>query len=238
MKKSVIGMGAAAALAAAFGMVAVLNSGGSPVQAAGTAPSLVTVYGNASISVTPTTAQVSVSVNNQGTTAQAALNANNAAANRVIQAVEQLGVAQSAIATGGLNINPVYNQRGTKITGYQVTDTLNITTTAAQAGKAVDAAVQAGANQVDGINFTVPTNIGYQTAYKQAMANAQSQASAIAASMGERVVGVKSVSSMNENTSPMPFEMNATVASAPSTPIMPGQSTQSVSIKVVYLIGH
>ena len=238
MKKSVIGLSAAGAVAVAFGIVAVLNSGGSPVEAAAAKPSLVTVDGNASVSVTPTTAQVNVSINNQGGTAQQALNSNNTTANKVIQAVENLGIAKSAIATQGLNINPVYNQNGTAITGYQVSDALDITTKASQAGKAVDAAVQAGANQVDGINFTVPNNIGYQTAYKTAMKNAESQASAIAASMGERVLGVKSVVSVNQNTTtPMPYAMAAS-ATAVHTPIMPGQSTQSVSVKVVYIIGH
>ncbi len=238
MKKSVLGVGAATALAAAFGVVAVLNSGGSAVQAAATTPSLVSVYGNGSVSVVPTTAQISVSVNNQGSTAQEALNGNNATANHVIQAEEHQGVAKSAIATAGLNISPVDNQNGTQITGYQVTDTLNITTTAAGAGKAVDAAVQAGANQVNGINFTVPNNIVYRTAYKAAMANAQNQASAIAGSMGEKVLGVKSVASVNQNTTPMPYAMSVTGASAARTPMMPGQSTQSVSVKVVYIIGH
>lgn len=236
MKKSHAGLAALIILTATTAILAV-NGRSVPARAATQSPSLVTVVGSGTVTMTPTTAEISVGVNNQAPEAQLALARNNSLMNQVLTSVQHLGIPASALATTGLNINPVYNQNSTQITAYQVSDSLTITTSVSKAGQAVDAAVAAGANQVNGINFTVPAAAEYHAAYRSAVKNAASQADAIATSLGEHVLRVKSVTTVNQAASPQPFMKLTDAASAP-TPILPGQSTQSLSVKVVYVIGH
>lgn len=191
----------------------------------------VTVYGTSSLSMTPSRAVISLGVMNQAASAGAALTANNRVTTRIIHAIEHLGVTASAIATSGLNINPNYNQANPPdVTGYQVTDTLNITVPEHLAGTVIDTGVKSGANQVNGINVSVPQDTRYRRSYRLALHDAASQAAAIAASLHERVAGVKSVTVDTQNPGPI-FALSTAAA---NTPVMPGQQQTALTLKVVY----
>ena len=227
-------------LVAGLGATALIIGAGSPSAATPTnirSTTLVTVYGTSATLVTPTTVDVMLGVNTQASSAASALNSNNIAMTRIIDAIEKLGIHQTAIQTSGLNINPQYGQGNPPtVVGYQVSDNVTVDTSVALAGKVIDEGVAQGANQVNGINFTTPGMSAYNRAYLAALKNARSQAATMASAMGEKIRGIKSVTvQSNAGSSPIPF---AVAASAPArTTVFPGQQQESVTLKVVYRLG-
>ena len=75
----------------------------------------------------------------------------------IIAGLKSLGIADADIATSGLNIYPQYaNGSTTRITGYQVSEQLQVTVRDLdKAGDAVDVAISKGATDVSGISFDV-----------------------------------------------------------------------------------
>jgi len=206
---------------------------------AGTAQSsaretIIKVDGTSSISVTPTVAVINVGVTNSALTAEAALSANSRTMQNISSVVRHLGVKSSAMATNNLGINPQYNQSN-QLTGYQVSDALSITAPTKKTGAILDAAVRAGANQVNGVSFTTPGNALYRTVYLAALKNATLQADALAAGLHEHVLGVSSITVQNAAAiSPLPLAM---ATSAVNTPIYAGQQQESITLAVVYRVG-
>ncbi len=202
------------------------------------AATTVTVYGTSVENLSPTQASVTVGVTDQQSTAQAALSLNGQKMASVIKAVESVGIVSKDIATSGLNIYPQYgNGNPGPLVGYQVQNQVTVTVATSMVGTVIDKAVAAGANQVQGVNFTVPPlSNSYQTTYQKALHNALVQAQALAVALNQKVLGVVSVSyGSNNGSSGQVFNF---AASAPSgTPIMPGQQQQTLSLKVVYRLG-
>ncbi len=236
--KKILYSGAAIAAAGIGAMLLTTASGSPPAHASHLSQTQVTVYGSATTLVTPTTTQITLGVENQAASAQTALSTNNQTMGQVIAALEKLGVPKKAMSTNGLYVSPQYNQANPPaITAYQVSDNLTINTTVALAGKVIDQAVAEGANQVNGINFTAPEGSNNQTAYGDALKNAHSQALSIAQSLGEKVLGARSVV-VQTNSGIIPQLAFATAHSAANTPILPGQQQNTVTLKVVYQLGE
>lgn len=220
------------------GTAALLAGAGSAPSSSSTPPhSSVTVYGTSSTMVMPSKANIMLGVQSSAGSAQRALGDNNATMQRIVASVEKLGIPKTAITTNGLGINPQYNQSSPPdVVGYQVNDNITIDTAIANTGRVIDAAVAAGANQVNGITFTNPGLSAYNQTYHAALNNARHQAQALAASLGENILGVKSVSVQNSSgEGPVPYFSAA--KTAVNTPVYPGQQQESVSLKVVYVLG-
>ena len=202
------------------------------------ATTTVTVYGTSVANLSPTQASVTIGVTDQQSTAKAALSVNNQKMTTVIKAVESLGIASKDIATSGLNIYPQYgNGNPGPLVGYQVQNQVTITVATSQVGTVLDQAVAAGANQVEGVNFTVaPLSNSYQATYQRALHNALSQAQTLAAALKQKVLGVVSISYGSNSGSSGQF-FNAGASTPSGMPIMPGQQQQTLTLKVVYRLG-
>jgi uncharacterized protein YggE len=207
---------------------------GQTVQPITGAATEVTVTGTGTLSVTPTGAQVSVGYQDNGRTAGGALARNNAVMTRIIAAVEALKIPAKDLQTSGFSIDPNYgNGSSPTITGYQVTNGVTVTINGlALVGPVLDAATAAGANQVNGVNFTGGNGV-YPALYAAAMHNAAAQAAAIAAPLHERVGPVVSVSVQNTSGIQPVFGLAMAKVAAP-TPILSGQNQVSVTLQVVY----
>lgn len=229
--------GALGILVAGAGTALILK--GHPANAASSPfKTSITVSGTAVSMVTPNKAQIMLGVTNQAATAAAALSANNTIMAQVTSAMRRLGIPLSDIATSGLSINPNYNQANPPaVTGYQVSDNLTVTTSVGLAGRAIDKAVAAGANQVNGVNFVTPPSSTYRQAYHAALRNARVQSEAVASGIGEHVLGVTSVVIQSQGAPPPQLTMFNAAVSAPSTAVYPGQQQESVTLKVVYRLG-
>ena len=155
----------------------------------------VLVTGDSIIQAQPDTAILTISVVTQ---ARAALDAQQQNANKsdaVVRALKTAAGAGSEIKTSGYSLQPqrVYkeNQPPT-IVGYEARNSVTITLSdLTKVGAMIDAASQAGANDVAGISFTLRKD---RPARDQALAEATreaiSKAQVIAGALGGRVVRI------------------------------------------------
>jgi hypothetical protein len=210
----------------------------------------ITVSGTGGVSYIPNEALVSVSVLTSSSTAEEATSSNAAATLSVIKALNGIGISNSSIETQGFSLSAnyanCYSSCIPQITGYTVTNSLQVNITSAspselglEAGRAIDTAVAAGANQIS-LSFS-ETN-SYLTeltdgALQQAVASAYDQAQVMASSLGVNITGVVSA---NEGSSYTPYYGSqlvfAAAANTVTTPILPGTQSMSVSVQVVYAI--
>lgn len=209
-----------------------------------------TVSGTGGVSYVPNEALVSVSVVTSSVTAEEATSSNAAATLAVIKALNGIGVSNSSIETQGYTLSTDYAECYSscipQITGYTVTNSLQVNLTSdipsqlgLEAGRVIDTAVAAGANQIS-LSFSETNSVLSELtngALQQAIASAYDQVQVMASSLGVNITGVISAS---EGSSSTPYYGNelmyAAAVSTVSTPILPGTQSMSVSVQVVYAI--
>ena len=151
---------------------------------------------------------------------------------KVITALKAVGFKE--LQTQQVSLMPLTNSKG-RVTGYQAQDSVSVTASIADAGKLIDAAVGAGANNVDGPTLGVANqNLIYNTALQRAVVNARLKAKALAKAGGFHIGRVLSVS---EQGSPTPIEFGAAPSAAKSpTPIVAGTQQVTADVQVVFAI--
>jgi uncharacterized protein YggE len=202
---------------------------------------LVGASGQATVSVKPDQARLDVGVVTQAETAQDAAAQNATQVASVLAQLRTVLGSTADIKTVGYSLNPTYRYpQGAPpvLTGYTASNTVEVTMTdLSLIGRTIDAASQAGANNVQGLQFSIQDEepvrqqaLGLAT--KQAKAHAQAIASGIGASLGAVVQAqeggaVAVVRSL----------ANGPVAGAAQTPIETGlvQIQANVSIQVELL---
>jgi uncharacterized protein YggE len=216
-------------VAAAIAGVAQPSKGG----AANPSTTTVTVSGNGTANATPDKASFNFGVTTNAATASAALSKNSDQANAIIDALKSSGVDSSDIQTSQVSLWPQTSNDGTTITGYQASNTVTVTAPVAKSGDLVDAAVSHGANNVDGPNLSVSdTTAAYAAAMKDAVADAQSKAQAIASAAGLTLGGIVHISDDGSSTpGPIPYAMEAAKA---GPPIEAGTQQIDASVTVTY----
>ncbi len=148
----------------------------------------VTVSGTGVINIKPDTATITLGVSE---TAKGAVEA-QATVNKKIAAVKKAlikeGAKEEDISVSDLSVWGNYDYSGDtqKLTGYTASHTLNITTADMDAvGPLIDAALGAGANQLQGVAFTAENNdAAYDQALKLAVEKAREKAEVLAAAAG------------------------------------------------------
>ena len=238
--KSMLARAAGPALAATLALAA--------PAAAQTSPQVPTLMANGmgTVYVVPDIAIVSIGVTTQAATAAEALAANSTDLTKVIDTIKGEGVAQRDIGTQGFSIFPVYEQppegatttEPPKIVGYQVTNEVRVTIRdIASSGGILDKVVAAGANQVNGISFdSSDTKTPADAALTDAIADARRQAEMMATAAGVRLVRIVNVNASSGGMQPMFSRMDMAVASAPPTPVMPGQREVTANASVTWEI--
>ena len=206
------------------------------------APSI-TVTGEAMISAEPDQAQIDIGVVTQSRTAPEASKENAERLARVLAEVKKLLGKGDEVKTSGYSLTPNYRYpQGGKpeIVGYTASNTLRIKTTNLNlVGRLIDGAMQAGANNVQRLAFTLKDELSAQLeALKTASAKAKAKAEATAASLGLKIVRILAVNEGERVVQPVfrqAMAARAEAASAP-TPIEPGtveiRSTVSMTVEV------
>jgi len=198
----------------------------------------IVVIGTGEVKVEPDMASVLIGVETTAPTTQQALAQNSSQAQAIIDQIRQLGIEARDIQTTGINIYPVYDEKGREITGYTVNNTVQVTIrNLAQAGNLIDSVVQVGANRIYGISFGVsdPERVLSQ-AREAAIANARARAEQMARASGTSLGRVLFITE-NLGASPIPISMMAEARAAvgnAAPPIQPGQQTYSASVQVTF----
>src|SRR3712207_444711 len=111
----------------------------------------------------------------------------------VLAAVRKVAGKDARVSTGNYSIRSLYapqREAGKqRITGYEVMNVLHLRTGAlARVSEIIDAAVSAGANQVQRLAFTLADDEGAQReALRNAVLKARADAQAIAATLGVKL---------------------------------------------------
>lgn len=200
------------------------------------------VVAQAELEVPPDRAQLSIAVETRGRTSQAAAAENARIQTAVLDAIRRAGVASGQLRTQSMMVTPEYEypREGGRptVTGYQARNSVVVTARdISRVGAIIDAALSAGATNVNGPNFSLSNA---DSARREALDGAVRKAVADAAVMA-RAAGL-SLGEVLELTSedaggPPPIErmvlasMRASDQADP-TPVAAGHITIRVSVRL------
>jgi uncharacterized protein YggE len=191
---------------------------------------------------------ISLGVETTDKTAEKALLSNSNLMNKVMDALKQSGVQQNETSTSAFSIKPNYNyskygDRG-NLSGFTVSNSIQIESSSINnVSQWIDTAVQAGANTVNDVYFSVSEeklqNIKNML-LKEAVANAKTKADIVAAASGLNIAGIKSITVGEIGIPPVPgplYSKSVSSDEASSTPILAGEQEVSTTVSIVYILG-
>jgi uncharacterized protein len=227
----------AAGVLALVALAGVLRPSGAQ-SAAGDAPAGgITVTGNGSVTVTPDGGTMSFGTVSQAKTAATALAAGSQAVARVIEALLNAGVAKKDVQTSEVSLSPRTNENGDEVVGYTATNDVTANVRGiGDLGRAIDAAVKAGANQVYGPGLLASDqDAAYRRALEAAVADARAKAETLASSSGTTVGKITTI--VESGATPEPLPMATVARDAAATPIEPGTQTIEAIVTVTFAVG-
>lgn len=212
-------------------------------QAAPDAVRTLNVNGLGQVDLTPDIAYIYIGVHTENATAAEAVGANKEQTTAVIDALKKAGVSEKDIRTTNFSIWPSqqYGPDGT-VTGsiYMVDNSVYITVRNLDGlGDLLDAAITAGANSVNSIQFDVADKAdAVKEARAKAVENAKLQAQELADAAGVSLGDIQTINFYD--SSPYPISGGkgggGAYADAASVPIQPGQLTIAVTVNLTYSI--
>ncbi|RLM39875.1 SIMPL domain-containing protein [Haloarcula sp. Atlit-120R] len=224
------------------GVLALLITGGVGFALADTgtvAPSTnstVSVSADVTVERTPDRATVTVAAVGRGETAEAARNNLSGDADAIVSALEGEG---ADVTSSRFQIRPEYEQRreGREQVGYVAIHTVEAeTSNVSTAGTLIDAAVDAGADRVEGVRYSLSEETrqdAREEALTTAMDNARTDAEVVAAAEDRSVGDAVTIQTSNHGRPVVYAEAMAADAGG-RTSIQPGDVTVDASVSVTY----
>jgi uncharacterized protein YggE len=205
------------------------------------APPQIIVVGAGVADMEPEIARVRLGIETQKPSAKAAQADASSTAQKIISALFKLGVDSKAIQTDALTLESVFREardvaEPPKLVAYRASNSVMVRLTDLQkVGPVVDAAIEAGANEVQDITFGALNDVkARQAALKDAVAEARLKAEAIAEALGVTLGDVIEVSEAGYSYDNV--RVAALESRSSATPVQPGQITIRASVTIKYLI--
>lgn len=203
------------------------NSSGSLNSANNGNLTTITVTGDSSVMAQPDTAILSIAVVTQNSSAIQAQQENAARTTAVINTLKASAGSDAEIKTSGYSINPqrIYKENQPPIiTGYEVRNSITVTMKDLnRIGSVIDAATKSGANNIDGISFTLRNDRDARNrALTEATREAIAKANVLAQALGGRVVRITSVQESGSTPRPIPYVQRQSMAGVANTPVEVG----------------
>src|SRR6185503_20678825 len=221
----------------------------------------VSTSGFATTKVKPDKVSVTVGVETNGTTAQEAADSNADLMEKVVAALKALGISEDQISTSNYSVYPVYSvindvnscrvmegfpippecYSDQTITGYKAVNSATVTLDVngdIDAGEVIDAAIGAGANNVNGVFFFISQELQQSIRdglIKEAIANARQRAEIAAEAVGMEITGVQSIN-LNDVYFPI-YSRGAFDATVAETPFFTGEQEITNTVNVVFAMG-
>ncbi len=201
----------------------------------------ISMTGHGEMRAVPDQVQINAGVTSSAATAAAALAANTARMKGVFDTLRKMGVPERAIQTINFSVSPQYtggaNNERPRLTGYQVNNEVSVRLDdVSKLGAALDALVTAGANQMNGINFSIrePAPL-LEKARAAAVADARARAETYAKAAG---VTLGPVQSINEGGAEPPRPMYKVMAMSAdrSVPVAAGEESVTADVSIVWEI--
>ena len=203
----------------------------------------VTVTGVGQAAAKPDMAIVTIGVVERAETAAEALRANSAQMARLLSVLDAMNVAARDRQTVGLQITPEYRYESRDgrpaPDGYTVRNSLTVRIRdLAATGDVLDALVEAGANQMDGIAFDVEDKATLlDEARRRAMADARHTAELLATGAGASLGPIVAVTDLGQQPGPPQMLRSDMIGTAASVPIEAGEATIDARVTTVWELG-
>ena len=209
--------------------------------------STITVSGSGHVSVVPDMAEISFGIITEDTDVKKAQEQNSVEAQKVIDKLKELGIAEKSIKTTGYDVTPQYNYDYDSydisgIVGYTVNTQLSVSDLKIEdSSTIISQCVKAGINTMNGISFKCSN---YDEAYNKALADAikhaEKKAQAIADASGKTLAEVKSIDEGYQDislqyTNMYPDSLESSMAKADAA-ILPGESDIQASVTITYTL--
>jgi uncharacterized protein YggE len=205
----------------------------------------VSVSGSGEALAEPDAVVVTLGVTTEDEEAGGALKANNARMAAVIDALLDAGVLRKDIQTQTLRLSPRYERpaprQGTtpppELVGFMATNIVEVRVLEiADLAELLDAVVEAGGNQIQGIRFEITDRSElYVNAREAAWEDAQTKAAQLAEMAGAELGAVISISE-STHTPVRYVERVAFAAEAASVPVEPGTESVQISLQVTWAL--
>jgi len=204
----------------------------------------ITLDGEGKVSGEPDLAQVDIGLFTEGEDVPSAQDLNTQKVNAIIRALKELSIAEADIQTSSYSITPRYQYEEGKQTviGYAVSQNVSVKVRVlANVGTVLQKVGQLGANQVNGVSFTIddPSALK-QEARKLALKDAEDKAEELADALGVNIVRVVTFSE-GGGSYPQPYPYAARELSAMSDgafipEIEPGSLDVTSNVSVTFEI--
>jgi len=192
----------------------------------------------------PDRAAISVAVQTLAPTAAQAMAQNRERMGKVMATLLKQGLAARDIQTSAIDLSPQYiyiQNEPPKLTGYQASNALTIMVNdLPRLGPVLDAVVEAGVNQVNGISFGLKNGQGLEDAARLAAVKAlKAKADLYAGATGHSGVRLVSLSEGGSSPEPRPMALMAMAkmgADSGSTPVSGGELTVRIDVSGDYAL--
>lgn len=197
------------------------------------------VNGRGEVEAKPDVATIRLAVITEAEQAEQAAAENAKRAQQVIKEIRSLNIPEKDIQTTGLIVSPVYSydqeRDFRRIVGYRAENAVSVEAPVDQVGEVLDTGVQAGANEVSGINFGLRDERPYrEAALEAAVKAAHYEARVVSDAMGLSLLPPSEVRVEPEG-GPILFRADIRAEkSLAATPVMPGTLTISAQVQITY----
>jgi uncharacterized protein YggE len=202
---------------------------------------LISVSGTGEIHASPDLGVIHVGATTEAPRASRCYSDNNEIMGAVLKAITRLGVKKDDIKTTRFSFNPRYEYPGggvRKFVGYQMTHIYTVKIRDLDIfGDVLDAASEAGANEISNISFTIDDPSGYQSEARElAVKDAEAKANTIAEAAGVEIVRVYRITEGPVSMPQPVMDFREMKAAAPSAPVEAGSQDVRVTVTVHYEI--
>lgn len=203
----------------------------------------ISVSGTGEVERRPDMAEIRIGVVTEAETASEAVKENNEKMRKLFSQLKEHEIAEKDIQTSNFQVSPQHDrprpqeERSPRIIGYRVSNQVHVRVRKLDSlGKVLDDVVQAGANQINNIRFSVsePQKWNDQ-ARRMAVEDAQRKARLMAKAAGVKLGKVLRIDEGGQPT-PRPMELRTARAASESVPIAAGRETLRAQVNVTYAL--
>jgi uncharacterized protein YggE len=200
----------------------------------------VTVDGIGQASAAPDSAVIELGVQSRALTASVALSETSAQLASLLDALTTAGIAEDDIQTQQVSLFPVYDQPqnptdNPELTGFNAVNIVRVRVRQVDTlGELLDAAVTAGANTIQNIQFELSDPAAQLSeAREAAVNNAREKAEQLAALNGAELGAVRTIV---ESSQAAPVFARGDFGGGGAVPIAPGTQTVQVIVQITWLL--
>ncbi|WP_182865631.1 SIMPL domain-containing protein [Rhodopirellula sp. JC639] len=203
---------------------------------------VIVVNGSGEASGVPDTAEINIGIVVEEDSAKAAVQANNSQMRRLLDRIKQQGISEKDIQTSSFSVSPRYQRsrnpdgQPPKIDGYRVSNQVHVRVREIERlGEVLDQVVSAGANQINGIRFSISkTETLMDEARNKAIRDAKRKAGLMAKEAGVTLGRIVEIRDHSGGGQPAPVRMMAMAEARSAVPIQTGEQSLSASVQLTF----